>query len=107
MAGYFVLLERVSDLVKNMGGGRSITSSRAMRFWISKAIRESRYRTSFSRTKFFLDCDEIFDLSSRKTFWAKRKEKKVGQNTLKTGGNEGSSGTFGKIVLDLQVPFIR
>lgn len=44
------------------------TSSRAMRFWISKAMRESRYRTSFSSTKFFLDCDDIFDLSSRSVF---------------------------------------
>jgi hypothetical protein len=35
-------------------------------------MRESRYRTSFSRTKFFLDCDEIFALSSRRTFWAVR-----------------------------------
>jgi len=49
------------------------TSSNAIRFWIRSAIRESRYRTSFSSTKFFLDCDEIFDLSSRKCFWAMRK----------------------------------
>lgn len=33
-------------------------------------MRESRYRTSFSNTKFFFDCDEIFDLSSRKCFCA-------------------------------------
>lgn len=48
----------------------ALTSSRAMRFWMSKAIRESRYRTSFSRTKFFLDCEEILDLRSRRIFWA-------------------------------------
>ena len=46
------------------------TSSKAIRFWISKAILESRYLTSFSNTKFFFDCDEIFDLRSRRIFWA-------------------------------------
>jgi hypothetical protein len=46
------------------------TSSNAMRFWINKAIRESRYLTSFSNTKFFFDCEEIFDLRSRNIFWA-------------------------------------
>lgn len=46
------------------------TSSNAIRFWINKAIRESRYLTSFSNTKFFFDCDEIFDLRSRRIFWA-------------------------------------
>lgn len=43
-----------------------------MRFWIRRAIRESRYRTSFSSTKFFFDCDDIFVLRSRRTFWAVR-----------------------------------
>jgi hypothetical protein len=53
-------------------GAARLTSSSAMRFWISRAMRESRYRTSFSRTKFFLDCDEMRDLSSRSVFWAAR-----------------------------------
>lgn len=48
----------------------SFCSSRAIRFWMRRAIRESRYRTSFSRTKFFLDCEEILDLSSLRIFWA-------------------------------------
>lgn len=47
-----------------------LTSSSAIRFWINKAIRESRYLTSFSNTKFFFDCEEIFALRSRRTFWA-------------------------------------
>lgn len=46
------------------------TSSSAMRFCTSRAILESRYRTSFSSTKFFLDCDEILDLRSRSAFCA-------------------------------------
>src|SRR5690349_21235617 len=41
------------------------TSSRAIRFWINRAILESRYRTSFSRTKFFLDWFEILTFKSR------------------------------------------
>ena len=49
------------------------TSSSAIRFWMSKAILESRYLTSFSSTKFFFDCDEIFDLRSRRIFWAMRR----------------------------------
>jgi len=32
-------------------------------------MRESKYRTSFSSTKFFFDCDEILDLRSRNVFW--------------------------------------
>jgi hypothetical protein len=48
----------------------SLTSSSAIRFWINKAIRESRYRTSFSRTKFFLDCEDILDFRSRSIFCA-------------------------------------
>lgn len=41
-----------------------------MRFCTSNAIRESRYRTSLSRTKFFFDCDEIFAFKSRNIFCA-------------------------------------
>lgn len=37
---------------------------------MSSAIRESKYRTSFSRTKFFFDCDEIFDFKSLNVFCA-------------------------------------
>lgn len=33
-------------------------------------MRESRYRTSFSSTKFFLDWDEILAFNSRSSFWA-------------------------------------
>lgn len=46
------------------------TSSSAMRFCTSNAIRESRYRTSFSRTKFFFDCEDIRLFRSRRAFWA-------------------------------------
>lgn len=35
---------------------------------MSNAIRESKYRTSFSSTKFFFDCDEILDFNSRRIF---------------------------------------
>jgi hypothetical protein len=65
----FILLYKVSE---NLFSNTTLplTSSKAIRFWISKAIRESRYLTSFSKTKFFLDCEEIFDFRSRSTFWA-------------------------------------
>lgn len=53
-----------------MRGSSKRTSSNAIRFWINNAIRESRYLTSFSKTKFFFDCEEIFDLRSRSIFWA-------------------------------------
>lgn len=33
-------------------------------------MRESRYRTSLSSTKFFLDCEDILDLSSRSVLCA-------------------------------------
>ena len=44
---------------------------------MSKAMRESRYLTSFSSTKFFFDCDEILDLRSRNVFWTEE-SKRVG-----------------------------
>ena len=47
-----------------------LTSSNAILFWIRRAIRESRYRTSRSRTKFFLDWAEILPFKSRSRFWA-------------------------------------
>jgi len=46
------------------------TSSSAMRFWMSSAILESKYLTSFSSTKFFFDWEDIFDFRSRKIFCA-------------------------------------
>ena len=69
MAGDLVALciRRQNEALQLQSGP---TSSSAMRFWMSKAIRESRYRTSFSSTKFFFDCDDIFALSSRNVFWA-------------------------------------
>ena len=39
-----------------------------MRFCTSNAMRESRYRTSFSKTKFFFDCDEMRAFKSRSAF---------------------------------------
>lgn len=64
VAGNFVLL--VLSGTTHARDGSILTSSRAIRFWISRAIRESKYRTSFSRTKFFFDCVEIFAFSSRR-----------------------------------------
>lgn len=54
MARYFILL-RVGLANVRETESRGITSSNAIRFWIKSAIRESRYLTSFSRTKFFFD----------------------------------------------------
>lgn len=42
VTGYFVLLGLISNEPQDMLGNPSLTSSRAMRFWISKAILESR-----------------------------------------------------------------
>lgn len=47
-------------------------SSPRRTFWMSSAIRLSRYRTSRSSTKFFLDCAEMRALRSRRRFWAVR-----------------------------------
>ena len=46
------------------------TSSIRNRFWMSSAIRASRYRTSFSNRKFFFDCVDIFCFRSRSAFCA-------------------------------------
>lgn len=54
-------------------------------------MRESRYRTSFSSTKFFLDCEEILDFSSRRIFWASGK----------------SAVCYGAEVADRSVPLAR
>lgn len=73
VACYLVLLQTVS----RCDSSRAIillTSSSAIRFWIRRAILESKYRTSFSSTKFFFDCDEILDLRSRRIFWAVHQE---------------------------------
>jgi hypothetical protein len=72
MASHLVTLYtlRQIEALELGGNGNVCTSSSAMRFWMSKAIRESRYRTSFSSTKFFFDCDDIFAFSSRSVFWA-------------------------------------
>lgn len=67
-----VLLETLvsNDRSRDRGQLLGLTSSRAIRFWISKAIRESRKRTSRSSTKFFLDWAEMRALRSLKRFWA-------------------------------------
>ncbi len=54
MASYFVLLN-IYQHEAFRGGTPAHTSSNAIRFWISSAILESRYLTSFSNTKFFFD----------------------------------------------------
>lgn len=69
-----------------------------MRFWMSRAIRESRYRTSFSNTKFFFDCDDIFAFSSRSVFWA---VKGVSINRARSG--EDPVRTTREVVFNLQV----
>jgi hypothetical protein len=74
----FILLQQVSSAaLRHLVRERAHTSSSAMRFWISSAILESRYRTSFSRTKFFFDCEEIFDFSSRSTFCARARSSSI------------------------------
>lgn len=45
--------------------------ARVLTFWISKAILLSKYLTSLSSTKFFLDWAEIRALRSRRRFWAR------------------------------------
>lgn len=47
---------------------------------MSNAIRESRYRTSFSNTKFFFDCDEILDFKSRRCFCARAKSSEISKS---------------------------
>jgi len=42
MAGNFILLHAVSDQRRRLGRKWFLTSSSAIRFWISNAIRESR-----------------------------------------------------------------
>lgn len=78
------------------------TSSNAMRFCTSNAIRESRYRTSFSRTKFFFDCDDIFAFRSRNAFCA------APRISLGTHIDHVSllRHTSCKIVLYLQIPLV-
>lgn len=40
-------------------------------------MRESRYLTSRSKTKFFFDCAEIRPFRSRKRFWAEHRQQQV------------------------------
>lgn len=64
----FVLLNkkvRICNVYKCQG---TRTSLRAMRFCISSTLRESRKRTSRSRTKFRLDCAEMRDFKSLRRF---------------------------------------
>jgi len=81
---------------------RMPTSSNAILFCTSKAMRESRYRTSFSKTKFFFDCDEILAFSSRRTFCA------AGLSVCRSHNMTiRSERTASEVVLDFQFPLIR
>lgn len=62
----FVLLGQACERRALLGSRIVVTSSSTILFWISKAIRESKYRTSFSRTKFFFDCADILAFNSRR-----------------------------------------
>ena len=99
VAGNFILLQWVSDGIL-CASTRRRTSSSAMRFWISNAMRESRYLTSFSSTKFFLDCDEILDLRSRRIFCA------TGTVSIHHHQRRGECRTFGEVIFDLQVGLV-
>lgn len=66
-------------------------------------MRESRYRTSFSRTKFFLDWEDIFDLSSRNIFWAVE-EQVVSERNADAGDLQRL--TFGQVILDLELSIV-
>lgn len=56
------------------------TSSIAIRFCTSNAIRESKYRTSFSSTKFFFDCEDIRAFSSRSAFCARARSSSISRS---------------------------
>lgn len=88
MTRNFILLRYRERSTVNVGIPNQLTSSKAMRFWMRRAMRESRYRTSFSKTKFFLDWDEILALSSRRTFCAAEEVSRAihGGRVIELGG---------------------
>jgi hypothetical protein len=81
----------------------ALTSSRAMRFCMSRAIRESKYRTSFSRTKFFFDCADIFVFRSRRIFCA------VDCQYVTPLGRppKNTRITFCQVIFNFHVPIVR
>lgn len=77
------------------------TSSSAIRFCTNNAIRESRYLTSFSNTKFFFDWEDILALSSRKAFCAAF----LVSSCIFICANKASR-TTSEVVFNLQLPRI-